>query len=204
MSKTERIDFIGSFERAWNRYKSDFLKFIAFGAVLAIPSVCFKFSITAGVIVILLFGGFAAILLANAVTESAKGVKTGIFSSPALLLSCFKNGFMLSILLFPALVLGTVAAIIPAIAIFSVFMFSFFITAAKQKFAVDSLVESLRTGNGSRLPLFLFSLIFFASLTFAFVLFQIFMPLGFIAEALLFPYFFSVIYELYDQLEIKS
>lgn len=204
MPKTERLDFIGSFERAWNRYKSDFLKFIAFGAVLAIPSVCFNFSITAGVLVTLVFEGFAAILLANAVAESAKGVKTKIFSSPVLLFNCFKNGFMISILLFPALVLGTVAAIIPAIAIFSVFMFSFFITATKQKFAVDSLVESLRTGNGSRLPLFLFSLIFFASLAFALVLFQIFMPLGFIAETLLFPYFFSVIYELYDQLEIKS
>ena len=154
-------------------------------------------------LVTLVFEGIAAILLANAVAESAKGIKTGIFSSPVLLFNCFKNGFMISILLFPALVLGTVVAIIPAIAIFSVFMFSFFITATKQKFAVDALVESLRTGNGSRLPLFLFSLIFFASLAFALVLFQIFRPLGFIAQALLFPYFFSVIYEFYDQLERK-
>ena len=114
MSKTERLDFIGSFERAWNRYKTDLAKIAPFGAVLAIPSVCFNFSITAGVLVTLVFEGFAAILLANAVAESAKGVKTKIFSSPVLLFNCFKNGFMISILLFPALVLGTVAAIIPA------------------------------------------------------------------------------------------
>ena len=203
MSRTERLDFIASFERGWNRYKSDFLKFIAFGAPLAAPSVCFNFSITAGVLVTLLFEGFAAILLSNAVAESARGVKNNPFSSPKLLFSYFKKGFFLSILLFPALVLGTVAAIIPAIAIFSVFMFSFLITATKQKFAVDALVESLRTGNGSRFPLFLFSFIFFASMAFALLLFQIFMPLGIVAQVLMLPYFFSVIYELYDQLEIK-
>ena len=203
MPKTERFDFIEAFEHAWIRYKSDFWKFIAFGAVLAIPSICFKFSITAGVLVTLVLGGFTAVLLANTVTQSARGLKNDTFSSPKMLLRHFRNGFMLSILLFPALILGTVAAIIPAIAIFSVFMFSFFITAAKQNFAVDALVESLRTGNGYRLPLFLFSLIFFASFAFALLLFQIFMPLGIVAQALMFPYFFSVIYELYDQLEIK-
>lgn len=200
MLKTKQLDFIKPFEHAWNRYKSGFAKFTALGAALALPSVCFKFSISAGVLITLVFEGFAAILLANAVTESAKGLKTGIFSSRTLLFNYLKNGFLLSILLFPALVLGAVAGIIPAIAVFSVFMFSFFITASKQNFAVDALVESLRIGNGYRLPLFLFSLIFFASLAFSLFLFQIFMPLGFVAQAMMFPYFFSVIYELYDQL----
>ena len=82
-------------------------------------------------------------------------------------------------------------------------MFTFFITARKQKFAIDAMMDSLREGNGYRLPLFLFSLIFYASAALALLLAQLLLPLGFIAGALLTPYFFSVIYEFYDQLETK-
>ena len=87
MPKTEGFDFIEAFEHAWIRYKSDFWKFIAFGVVLAVPSICFKFSITAGVLVTLVLGGFTAVLLANTVTQSARGLKNDTFSSPKMLLS---------------------------------------------------------------------------------------------------------------------
>ena len=82
-------------------------------------------------------------------------------------------------------------------------MFTFFISASKQQFAVDAMAESLRKGNESRLPLFLFSLIFYAAAFFAVFLEQLVPSFGFIAGTLITPYFFSVIYEFYEQLEKK-
>jgi len=203
MRKTERLDFVGAFEQGWIQYKSNFSKLIGLGALVAVPPVFFHFSITAGVILTLIFEGFLMILLANSVICASQGIKNDTFSSPKLLLTCFKNGFLVSILLFPLLIIGAAAAGIPSILLFSLFMFTFFITARKQKFAVDAMMDSLREGNGYRLPLFLFSLIFYASAALALLLAQLFMPLGFIAGALITPYFFSVIYEFYDQLETK-
>lgn len=203
MRTTEKLDFVGAFEQGWIQYKSNFSKLIGWGAAISVPPAFFHYSITAGVILTLLFEGFLMILLANSVACASKGIKNDTVSSAKLLLSCFKNGFLLSILLFPPLVISFVAAAIPSIAIFSVFMFTFFITARKQNFAVDAMMESLREGNGYRLPLFLFSLIFYASAALAYLLAQILMPLGFIAGALITPYFFSVIYAFHDQLETK-
>ncbi|MBO4710377.1 hypothetical protein J5681_00490 [bacterium] len=204
MRKTERLDFINAFEHGWIQYKTNFTKHIGWGLAIAVPPVFFHFNITAGVILTLIFEGFLMIMLANSVICSSQGLKNDIFSSPRLLLNCFKNGFLISILLFPLLTISFVAAIIPSIAIFSIFMFTFFIIVRKQSFAVDAMVESLRKGNGCRLPLFLFSFIFYASAALALFLAQwIFMPLGFIVGALITPYFFTVIYEFYYQLETK-
>lgn len=203
MRKTERLDFTSAFEQGWIQYKSNFTKLIGLGALIALPPVFFHFSITAGVILTLIFEGFLMILLANSVVCASRGLKNDIFSSPNLLWNCAKNGFLISILLFPLLLVGAILGVIPSIALFSIFMFTFFITARKQKFAVDAMMDSLREGNGYRLPLFLFSFIFYASAALAFLLAQLFMPLGFIVGALITPYFFSVIYEFYDQLETK-
>lgn len=204
MPKTERLDFVGAFEDAWIHYKSNFTKLAGWGAAIAIPPVFFHFSITAGVLLTLVFEGFLMILLANSVICALRGLKNDIFSSPDAILNNAKNGFIVSIILFPLLLIGTVAGVIPSIAVFSVFMFTFFITADDRKFAVDAMAESLRKGNGCRLPLFLFAFIFYAAAAFALFLAQIFMPLGFIAGSLITPYFFTVIYEFYDQLETKS
>lgn len=203
MQKTERLDFIGAFEKGWIQYKSNFTKLIGWGAAIAVPPVFFHFSITAGVILTLISEGFLMILLANSVLCASKGLKNDTFSSPKLLLNCFRNGFLVSILLFPMLTIGAAALVVPSIAVFSIFMFTFFITVQNRCFAVDAMMESLRKGNGYRFPLFLFSLIFYASAALALLLAQILMPLGFIAGALITPYFFSVIYEFYDQLETK-
>ena len=203
MRKTERLDFVGAFEQGWIQYKSNFTKLIGLGVAIAVPPVFFHYSITAGVILTLIFEGFLMVLLANSVVCASKGIKNDVFVSPNLLLNYAKNGLLISVLLFPLLLIGFVAAIVPSIILFSVFMFTSFITALKQTFAVDAMWESLREGNGYRLPLFLFSLIFYASAAMAFLLAQLFMPLGFIAGALITPYFFSVIYEFYDQLETK-
>ena len=203
MQKTERLDFIGAFEKGWLQYKSNFTKLIGWGAAISVPPTFFHFSITAGVILTLLFEGFLMILLANSIICASKGIKNDTFSSPKLLFGCFKNGFLISILLFPLLTIAAAALIIPSIAVFSVFMFTFFITVQNRCFAVDAMMESLRKGNGYRFPLFLFSLIFYASAALALLLAQILMPLGFIAGALITPYFFNVIYEFYYQLETK-
>lgn len=203
MRRSDRLDFTGAFEQGWIQYKSNFSKLIGLGAMVAVPPAFFHFSITAGVILTLIFEGFLMILLANSVVCASKGLKNDAFSSPNILLNYAKNGFLISILLFPLLLAGAVLAVIPSIAFFSVFMFTFFIIARRQKFAVDAMMDSLREGNGYRLPLFLFSFIFYASAALALLLAQIFMPLGFIVGALITPYFFSVIYEFYDQLETK-
>lgn len=203
MRRSDRLDFTGAFEQGWIQYKSNFSKLIGLGALVAVPPAFFHFSITAGVILTLIFEGFLMILLANSVVCASKGLKNDAFSSPNILLNYAKNGFLISILLFPLLLAGAVLAAIPSIAFFSVFMFTFFIIARRQKFAVDAMMDSLRAGNGYRLPLFLFSFIFYASAALALLLAQIFMPLGFIVGALITPYFFSVIYEFYDQLETK-
>jgi hypothetical protein len=203
MRKTERLDFVGAFEQGWIQYKSNFEKLIGWGIAVAVPPLFFNLSITAGIIVTFVTEGFLLILLANSVICASQGIKNDTFSSPKLLLTCFKNGFLISILLFPLLIIGAAAAGIPSVLLFSLFMFTFFITARKQKFAVDAMMDSLREGNGYRLPLFLFALIFYASAALALLIAQLFMPLGFIAGALITPYFFSVIYEFYDQLETK-
>ena len=203
MRKTEKLDFVGAFEHGWIQYKANFAKLAGWGAAIAVPPVFFNFSISLGIITSFVFEGFLMILLANSVICASKGLKNDTFSSPKLLLFCFRNGFLISILLFPLLIIGAAALILPSIAVFSVFMFAFFITARDRCFAVDAMAESLRRGNGFRFPLFLFSLIFYAAAAFALFLSQIFMPLGFVAGALITPYFFSVIYELYDRLETK-
>lgn len=203
MHKTDRLDFVGAFEQGWIQYKSNFTKLIGWGAAIAVPPAFFHYSITAGVILTLLFEGFLMILLANSVVCASRGLKNDSLSAFSVVLNYMKNGFLVSILLFPLLLVGMVLGIIPSVALFSLFMFTFFITARKQKFAIDAMMDSLREGNGYRLPLFLFSLIFYASAALALLLAQLLLPLGFIAGALLTPYFFSVIYEFYDQLETK-
>ncbi|MBO4698964.1 hypothetical protein J5690_05060 [bacterium] len=203
MRKTERLDFVGAFEHGWIQYKSNFTKLAGWGAAIAVPPVFFHFSITAGVVLTLIFEGFFMILLANSIICASRGLKNDAFSSVKILWSCFKNGFLTSILLFPMLIIGAAALIIPSVAVFSIFMFTFFISASKQQFAVDAMAESLRKGNESRLPLFLFSLIFYAAAFFAVFLEQLVPSFGFIAGTLITPYFFSVIYEFYEQLEKK-
>ena len=203
MRKTEGLDFVGAFEQGWIQYKSNFTRLIGWGTAIAVPPAFFHYSITAGVILTLVFEGFLMILLANSVFCASKGLKNDSFVSLHTVLNYVKNGFLISILLFPLLLAGALLAVVPSIALFSLLMFTFFITARKQKFAIDAMMDSLREGNGYRFPLFLFSLIFYASAALALLLAQLFLPLGFIAGALITPYFFSVIYEFYDQLETK-
>ena len=203
MRKTDRLDFVGAFEQGWIQYKSNLTKLIWWGAAVAVPPAFFHYSITAGVILTLVFEGFFMILLANSVVCASKGLKNDSLSSFSVLMNYAKNGFLISILLFPLLLIGIILGVVPSMVFFSLFMFTFFITARKQKFAIDAMMDSLREGNGYRLPLFLFSLIFYASAALALLLAQLLLPLGFITGAFITPYFFSVIYEFYDQLETK-
>lgn len=200
--KSERLDLVGAFEQGWVQYTSNFKKIIPFGLLATLPSLFFFFNIPTGVIISVLFQGFLFVLLANSVFCSSNGTRNDIHSMNSLI-NYFKNGLVLSIFLFPLLVLTLVLFIVPSVAVFSLFMFSFFIVSAKDKFAVDALMESLRVGFGYRLHLFLFSLIFYSSFIIG-ALLSIAIPFIFITiNALLFPYFFNVIYELFEQLEKK-
>lgn len=203
MRKTERLDFVGAFEQGWIQYKANISRIIGWGILISIPPLFIHINITWGIILSLVFEGFFMILLANSVESASRGLKNEVLTYPRILLNYFKNGFLISIFLFPLITIGIIALIIPGILVFSVFMFSFFIVAAKQNFAIDALMDSLREGNGYRFPLFLFSLIFGSAIAFTVLVTHIFMPLGFIISSVIVPYFFTVIYEFYDQLERK-
>lgn len=202
MRKTENLDFAGAFEQAFIQYKANFTKLIGYGLLASIPPLFFSFNITVAVALTLVLEGFLMVVLANSIICSARGLKNDSFAIYNLL-RFFKNGFLISILLFPLLTISLVAFVLPSLLLFSLFMFSFFIVPNKQKFAVDALMESLREGNGHRFPLFLFSLIFYGVITLLVLFSQLFWPSFVILGTFLLPYLFSVIYELYDQLEKK-
>jgi hypothetical protein len=200
--KTERLDLVGAFEQGWIQYRANFLKIVPYGFLATVPSVFFLFSITAGVITTVLAQGILFILLANSVFCAVNGTRNNIYSA-AHFFNLFKNGVVLSIFLLPLLAVSFVLLIVPSVIVFSLFMFSFFIVAAKDKFAVDALMDSLRFGFGYRLHLFLFSLIFYSSVIISAIISN-FIPLIFILiNGLALPFFFAVIYELYEQLEKK-
>ena len=160
--KTERLDLVGAFEQGWIQYRANFLKIVPFGFLATVPSIFFLWSIAAGVISTILMQGIFFIILANSVFCSVNGIGSGNYS-PSHIWTLFKNGLVLSVFLLPLLALSFVLLIVPSVIVFSLFMFSFFIVAAKEKFAVDALMDSLRTGFGYRLHLFLFSLIFYCA-----------------------------------------
>jgi hypothetical protein len=200
--KTERLDLVGAFEQGWIQYRANFLRIIPYGFLATVPSIFFLWSITSGVIAALLLQGVLFIMLANAVFCSVNGTKNDIYSVSHLW-NMLKNGTVLSIFLLPLLAVSFVLLIVPSVIVFSLFVFSFFIVAAKEKFAVDALMDSLRTGFGYRLHLFLFSLIFYSSVIISAIV-SSYIPFIFILiNGLTLPYFFAVIYELYEQLEKK-
>jgi len=200
--KTERLDLVGAFEQGWIQYKANFLKIVPYGFLATLPSVLFLFNVTAGVISTVILQGILCILLANSVICSVNGTRSDIYSAPHIW-NLFKNGLVLSIFLLPLLAVSFVLLIVPSVIVFSLFMFSFFVVAAKDKFSVDALMDSLRAGFGYRLHLFLFSLIFYCSVIISAIISN-FVPFIFVLiNGLTLPYFFAVIYELYEQLEKK-
>jgi hypothetical protein len=200
--KLEKLDLVGAFEQGWIQYKSNFVKIIPFGLLSTVPSVLFFFNIPTGIVAAVLFQGILLVLLANAVFCAANGTRSDIYSTSRLF-GFFKNGVVLSIFLLPLLAVSFVFFIVPSVMVFSLFMFSFFIVASRDKFAVDALMDSLRAGFGYRLHLFLFSLIFFSAVIIAGI-FSSVIPFMFVpVNGLMFPYFFTVIHEIYEQLEKK-
>jgi hypothetical protein len=200
--RTERLDLVGAFEQGWIQYRANFLKIVPYGFLATVPSIFFLWNIAAGVIAALLLQGVFFIMLANVVFCSVNGTKNDIYSVSHLW-NMLKNGIVLSIFLLPLLAVSFVLLIVPSVIIFSLFIFSFFIVAAKEKFAVDALMDSLRTGFGYRLHLFLFSLIFYSSVIISAIV-SSYIPFIFILiNGLTLPYFFAVINELYEQLEKK-
>jgi hypothetical protein len=200
--KNERLDLVGAFEQGWIQYRSGFFKVLPYGLLSAAPSMFFSFSVSLGAVLTILFQGFFLVLLANSVQSLATGTRDDIHSV-SYLVNLFKNGLILSVFLFPLLVVSFVLFIVPSVIVFSLFMFSFFIVAKKEKFAVDALMESLRLGFGYRLHLFLFSLVFYSSIIIGVILSNVVPMLHIVINGVLVPYFFYVIFELYEQLEKK-
>lgn len=200
--KMENLDLVGAFEQGWIQYKSNFMKLIPFGFLASVPMMLFFVNITAGVLTVVLFQGFLFIILANAVASFSSGIRQKLFTFISFV-RFFKNGLILSLFLLPLLTIGFVILVVPSVFLFSLFMFSFFFIAQKDRFAVDACMESLREGFGYRLHLFLFSLIFYSSMVTIFMISEMFPPIFVILCSLFLPYIFSVMYELYEQLEKK-
>jgi hypothetical protein len=202
-NKEEKLDFARAFEQGWIQYKSGFTKFVPFSIGAFVPVFFFYFSIPWGILLTFLFQGFFFLLLSENIVSSGTLGKGKVRYTKHLLWKFFKNGLVLSIFILPLLLLGFVLFIIPSIILFSLFMFSFFIVISKDKFAIDACMESLRHGLGYRLHLFLVSLIFYSGII---ILYMIsgFCSICFMAlNAIIFPYYFCVIFEFYEQLEKK-
>jgi len=199
--KSEKLDFVGAFDQAWVQYKANFMQLLPFGLAASIPPLFFLGSIPFGVAATILFEGFLLLLLAEKVVNVTNGIKSHFTAYS--LLNHLKNGLLLSLFLFPLLVIGFVFLILPSVMLFSLFMFSFFIVVVKEKFAIDACMESLRLGFGYRLHFFLFALIFYSATMIIYIVTEgfpiLFIPLYGVAL----PYFFTVIFEFFEQLEKK-
>ncbi len=202
--RTEVFDFVGAFEQAWVQYSTNAMKTIPYGIAASLPFALSYISIIAGAIAIMLLEGFFLILLADAINatsnmEEPKLIERLRTLSPGY----FKQGLILSVFITPLLAFGFVALVIPSIVLFGFFIFSFFQICRKNKFAIDACMESLRMGNGCRLHIFLLALIIYTSSLLIYFLCESF-PWAFIpAVGIVLPYFFTVIQEFFEQLEIK-
>lgn len=114
-----------------------------------------------------------------------------------------KNGFIISCFVFPLLTMGFVAFVIPSILLFSIFIFSFTHVVVKHKFAIDACMESLRQGYGYRLHLFLLSFFFYAAIALIYLITDFHPALFIVISTFFLPYFFAVVQEFFEQLEIK-
>lgn len=200
--KIESLDFAGAFEQGFIQYKANFFKFFLAGIPVSIPVYLFFVDITAGVVSTLLLQGFFFIVLADLISGSSSGAEVKFFNLKNAAVF-FIRGFFISLFLLPFLAAGFVLLVIPGVFLFSVFMFSFFHASVEDLRAVDSCMESMKNGAGFRLPFFLFSLIFFSIMAVIFMVSEVFPPLFIFLGALFLPFFFSVIFEFYEQLENK-
>lgn len=200
MGRSSKIDFVGAFEKGWTFYKANLKKLVLWGALLASPQLFFAMNLTAGFITTFVLEGFFMVLLANAIVHAADNTPTDILN-PRVFVFFAKNGVLLSVILFPLLTLASVILVIPAVLLFSAFMFSFFLIAEKRSSAVDSMMLSMQMTKGSRIPLFLFSAVFFFAIMLCSVSLGLFLPLGFVLFSGILPYLFCVIYQFYRDLE---
>lgn len=202
MGRSSRIDFVGAFEKGWTFYKGNFKKLVIWGAFLASPLLFFAMNLTAGFITTFVLEGFFMVLLANAIVHAVSGTPTDILN-PRVFTFFAKNGVLLSVIMLPLLTLASVILVVPAVLLFSAFMFSFFLIAEKRVSSVDSMMQSMQMTKGSRFPLFLFSAVFFFAIILCSVSLGLLPPLGFVLFSGVLPYLFCVIYQFYRDLENK-
>jgi hypothetical protein len=202
-SKEESLDFVRSFEQGWIQYKSNFRNLIPLGIASSVPVLFFYLNIAVGILMLILLQGLIFLLLAENVVAGGTLGSRKVHYTRHMIWKFFKNGLVLTLFLFPLLIIGFVMFIIPSVILLSLFIFSFFVVVSKDKFAIDACMESLRQGFGYRLHLFLLSLIFYAGMIVLYILAG-YCPLCFAGlSALIIPYFFCVTFEFYEQLEKK-
>jgi len=205
--RSEYFDFVGAFEQGWIQYSANIFKLIPYGFMAALPVIVLNFELYTGIAFIVALEGIFLLFLADAVYATAN------IEEPELIdrvkenwKRYLKQGFILSIFLMPLIIGGAILFIFPAILFFAFFIFSFLFVVRKNKFSVDACMEVLRLGKGFRLHIFLLSMIMVSSmaLIYLFSAFIIEMPFLFVVMAMfLLPYFFYVIQEFFEQLEIK-
>ncbi len=223
LSRSESFDFAGAFSQGWVQYRANFIYHIPFAVLAALPPFAFYYSVEAGIVTAVMFQNMFILMLADVLQRTATS------DTPAIgemlkkrTVLYFKNGFVVSIFVFPLLVLGALpmlpflistvvfpllvilaALILPAVFFFSIFMYSFFEVAVKSKFGIDACMESFRLGKGYRLYGFILAILFFLVYALLYVFLEPWPIAIGVGSALFLPYFFSVIREIFEQLEKK-
>lgn len=196
------LDIASAFEQGWMQYRCLVWKLLPFGFMVSIPFFIFFYSMPAGIVLTILIEGVAILMLVSAFRHFRHHEDKDIFRMLVKNSWFFiKNGFLISLFLFPLLVLGLAIFVFPAVLFFSFFMFSFFEVVSADKFAIDACMESYRLGRGYRIHLFLLSLVVFASLIIVHI-FTDTSPFAFlVVNSFLIPYFVTVINELFEQIK---
>ncbi len=201
-----RFDVSRALGQAWIQYRANIGKVLPFGLLVVIPPLGFLHSILTGLLLVILFEGWALLTLTEAVQRCNREEAPQLVS---LVLDngwrYFKNGIVLMIFLLPLLAVGFAALIIPSLMFWSFFLFSFHQVTTRNKFAIDACMESFRSGRGNRFLLFVLALfLYLAMAVFYLGAYLIFNERGWLAAvpaAFFVPYYVMIIEELFEQWE---
>jgi len=206
VDRPARFNLAGALEQAWVQYRANLWRVFPFAVLTVLPPLGFLHSIATGVVLVLLFEGWAIMMLTEATRLSGRE------ENPALVPHMFhragghiKNGTVIVLFVLLLLVVGFVPLVIPSIFFYSLFIFSFCHAAVRNKFAIDACMESFRSGRGNRLPLFLVAAFLYLAMaafyTAAYLLFDGAGWAAAVPAAFFLPYYAMVIEELFEQWE---
>jgi len=203
------FNITAALEQAWVQYRANVWRVLPFGVLTVFPAIGFVHSIALGLFLVFLCEGWALMALTEAVRITNRE------ENPALTMLMlrrawhhWKNGFVIVLFLFPLLLIGFIAFVVPSILFWSLFMFSFHHAVVRNKFAIDACMESFRSGRGNRIALFWIAVFpYLVTMVLYIGAFVLFDGNGWVAAvpmAFFVPYYVMAIEELFEQWETSS